>query len=73
MEKKRKLKLAASANAQALQEKSSDSRSWSIKVDDVLEMANVLGLSFDGSEADLRGRINKILKEQYQAWKICRQ
>lgn len=68
LEKKRKLKLAASSSTPLSQEKKNDPPSWPIKVADVIDMAKTLGLSFNGPESELKCRIRKILHGQFQDW-----
>lgn len=68
MEKKRKLKREVS-NAQKAESLSSPSKKVSsIHIDDVIKMAESIGVTFNGSVSELKKRIVSILNEQTQNW-----
>lgn len=67
LEKKRKLKEEASRKHAAAGKTSMISVN-SIQVDDVIKMANDMGLSFKGPEAELKARIEEVLHNQRLNW-----
>ena len=68
LEKKRKLMMSAvidQANEVTNQTRFS---MGSVSVEDIVEMAGLLGLSFSGPRSELRSRIQAILNGQFQEW-----
>lgn len=71
LEKKMKLRLAANKSANTPKPPLPSSSSPQVRIinmDDIVEMANRLGLSFNGSQNELRQRIQGILQGQTHDW-----
>ena len=67
LDKKKRLKLL-SQNCSQPSSPTSSKCFGAISVDSILEMANILGLSYEGSPCELRKRIQDILQGQLHEW-----
>lgn len=68
MEKKKKLKLLSATYNHVHSPPLEPSPFGAVSVDDVIEMAGLIGLSFNGSMIELRNRIEAILLGQGHDW-----
>lgn len=68
MEKKRKLKREESDIQKADSSSPHRNKVSTIHIDDVIKMAETIGLTFNGPSSELRKRIGSILTEQKQNW-----
>lgn len=69
LQKKRKLKhMAKCKKCEPLTTSPTESNTNSIQSDDIIAMAKVLGLSYNGTMSELRERIEQILESQKQNW-----
>ena len=68
LEKKRKLRSIAASNKDNHMDYQFNLNAGGINADDIIEMADILGLSFNGPTSELRARIDLILHGQKQVW-----